>query len=216
MPGLLIINLNYQEKPIFTKILHMNLLAHAHLSGDNEKLLAGNLIADAVKGKNWLRYSPDIRLGILLHRKIDDFTDKHPLVRQSKAVIREHYGLYSGVVTDIYFDHFLAVEWKMYSDTSLVNFSRYVYGILSRHFTMLPPRIKYILPFMIAQNWLNSYASSHELKRIFYNMDRRTGFRSGMKTAVSVMETHYETLQQNFRDFYPQLERRAEEVLVNA
>ncbi|GMT45846.1 MAG: ACP phosphodiesterase [bacterium] len=194
----------------------MNLLAHAHLSGDNEKLLAGNLIADAVKGKNWLRYSPDIRLGILLHRKIDDFTDKHPLVRQSKAVIREHYGLYSGVVTDIYFDHFLAVEWKMYSDTSLVNFSRYVYGILSRHFTMLPPRIKYILPFMIAQNWLNSYASSHELKRIFYNMDRRTGFRSGMKTAVSVMETHYETLQQNFRDFYPQLERRAEEVLVNA
>jgi len=194
----------------------MNFLAHARLSGDNESVLAGNMMADAVKGRAWEKYAPDLQSGILLHRQIDDFTDKHPLVRQSKAVIREHYGLYSGVVTDIYFDHFLAVEWENYSDTSLVNFSRHVYGILSRHFTMLPARLRYILPFMIAQNWLNSYASSHELKRIFYNMDRRTGFRSGMKTAVVVMETHYETLQQNFRDFYPQLEQRAEEVLVSA
>jgi len=194
----------------------MNFLAHARLSGDNESVLAGNMMADAVKGRSWEKYALDLQSGILLHRQIDDFTDKHPLVRQSKAVIREQYGLYSGVVTDIYFDHFLAVEWENYSDTSLVNFSRHVYGILSRHFTMLPARIKYILPFMIAQNWLNSYASPRELKRIFYNMDRRTGFRSGMKTAVAVMETHYETLQQNFRDFYPQLEQRVEEVLVSA
>lgn len=194
----------------------MNLLAHAQLSGDNESVLAGNLMADAVKGRAWEKYAPDIQLGILLHRQIDDFTDKHSLVRQSKAVIREQYGLYSGVVTDIYFDHFLASDWETYSDTSLVNFSRHVYSILSRHFTLLPPRIKYILPFMMAQNWLNSYASPCGLKQIFYNMDRRTGFRSGMKTAVVVMETHYETLQENFRKFYPQLEQRVGEVLVNA
>ena len=194
----------------------MNLLAHARLSGDNESVLAGNMMADAVKGKSWMQYPPDIRSGILLHRQIDDFTDKHPLVRQSKAVIREQYGLYSGVVTDIYFDHFLAVEWEMYSDTSLVSFSNHVYRILARHFVILPHRIKYILPFMMAQNWLNSYASPCELERIFYNMDRRTGFRSGMKTAVAVMETHYGNLQENFREFYPQLEQRVEEVLVSA
>jgi acyl carrier protein phosphodiesterase len=194
----------------------MNLLAHAQLSGDNESVLAGNMMADAVKGREWEKYAPDIQLGILLHRQIDDFTDKHPLVRQSKTVIREQYGLYSGVVTDIYFDHFLAVGWEMYSNTSLANFSNHVYGILSRHFVILPHRIKYILPFMMAQNWLNSYASLHDLERIFYNMDRRTGFRSGMKTAVAVMETHYGDLQENFREFYPQLEQRVAKVLVSA
>lgn len=216
MHGQSIINLNCQEKPIFTKISHMNFLAHAHLSGTNEELLTGNLMADAVKGKSWRQYANDIQKGILLHRQIDDFTDKHPLVRQSKVLIREHYGLYSGVVTDIYFDHFLASEWANYSDTSLINFSRYVYGILSRHFTLLPRRIKYILPFMMAQNWLNSYASPYALERIFYNMDRRTSFRSGMTSAVAVMETHYGNLQENFREFYPQLEQRVEEALVSA
>ncbi len=128
-----------------------DLLAHAQLSGDNERVLAGNLMADAVKGRTWEKYAPDIQSGILLHRQIDDFTDKHPLVRQSKAVIREQYGLYSGVVTDIYFDHFLASDWETYSDTSLVNFSSHVYSILSRHFTLLPPRIKYILPYDVSE-----------------------------------------------------------------
>jgi len=191
----------------------MNFLAHAHLSGNNEALLTGNLMADAVKGKNWKQYTNDIQKGILLHRHIDDFTDKHLLVRQSKALIREHYGLYSGVVTDIYFDHFLASEWANYSNMSLVNFSRHVYAILSKHFALLPHRIKYILPFMMAQNWLNAYASPSELEGIFFNMDRRTGFRSGMKTAVAIMETNYGRLQENFRTFYPQLEQRVEEVL---
>ncbi len=194
----------------------MNFLAHTHLSGDNDKLLAGNMMADAVKGKKWLQYPDDIRAGILLHRQIDDFTDKHQVVRQSKALIREHFGLYSGVVTDIYFDHFLALEWPDYSDTPLINFSRHVYGVLSRHFTQLPARVKYILPFMIAQNWLNSYASPHELERIFYNMDRRTDFRSGMKSAVAVMETHYSDLQENFRTFYPLLEQRVREISQSA
>lgn len=191
----------------------MNFLAHAHLSGTNEELLTGNMMADAVKGSSWRQYENDIQKGILLHRQIDDYTDKHPLVRQSKALVREHYGLYSGVVTDIYFDHFLASEWTNYSDISLANFSRYVYGILSKYFTLLPRHIKYILPFMMAQNWLNSYASPHELKRIFYKMDRRTSFRSGMTNAVTIMETHYGELRGNFREFYPQLEQRVEEVL---
>ena len=193
----------------------MNFLAHAHLSGNDEELLTGNLMADAVKGKSWMQYADGIQKGILLHRRIDDFTDKHPLVRQSKALIREHFGLYSGVITDIYFDHFLATEWQNYSDTPLVNFSRHVYGILSKHFTLLPPRMKYILPFMIAQNWLNSYASPRELEQIFYNMDRRTGFRSGMKTAVAVMKIHYDNLYENFRAFYPQLEQQVKEIMDN-
>jgi len=191
----------------------MNFLAHAHLSGNNEELLTGNIMADAVKGNGWKHFTPDVRTGILLHRQIDDFTDKHPLVRQTKRLIKDDFGLYSGVVTDIYFDHFLASGWENYSDSSLANFSQHVYNILSNHFVLLPPRIQYILPFMISQNWLNAYASSQKLKSIFYNMDRRTGFRSGMKTAVTVLEKNYAPLQNNFKDFYPQLEKHVEEIM---
>ena len=193
----------------------MNFLAHAHLSGNKERILAGNLMGDAVKGKSWMAFAPGIRDGILLHRRIDDFTDKHPLVRDSKAVVRPYFGLYSGIVTDLYFDHFLAVGWSGYSDSNLLDFTHHVYWILARHFSLLPPKVRRILPFMVAQNWLYGYASKVDLERIFYNMDRRTNFRSGMKRAVPVLEKHYGTLKENFREFYPQLEKQAKGFIHN-
>ncbi len=186
-------------------------MAHAHLSGNREHVLAGNLMGDAVKGKGWMAFGPGIREGILLHRYIDDFTDKHPLVRESKALVRPWFGLYSGVVTDLYFDHFLAAGWDRYCPTGLLEFTRHVYWVLARHFTLLPVKVKRILPFMVAQNWLHGYASPGELERIFYNMDRRTGFRSGMKNAVDVLERNYHPLQENFLQFYPQLMKAAGE-----
>ena len=56
----------------------MNYLAHVYLSGANEALIIDNFIADHVKGKAYLDYSKTIQKGILLHRKIDHFTDQHP------------------------------------------------------------------------------------------------------------------------------------------
>ncbi len=192
----------------------MNFLAHAHLSGDNDKLLTGNLMADAVKGRQWQSFPTDIRQGILLHRHIDVFTDRHPLVRKSKAIIRSHYGLYAGVVIDLYFDHFLAAEWSRYSNRSLTGFTRHVYTVLARHFSLLPSKTKRILPFMIAQNWLHGYASPNELERIFYQMDRRTGFRSGIKTAVRMLELHYYEIRDLFTEFYPELQHETEEFMT--
>ncbi len=42
----------------------MNFLAHAHLSGDNDEILFGNFIADAIKGKQVEKYAKDIQSGI--------------------------------------------------------------------------------------------------------------------------------------------------------
>lgn len=58
------------------KATQMNFLAHAHLSGENEDILFGNFVADAVKGNEVMNFEGDIRQGIRLHRKIDVFTDR--------------------------------------------------------------------------------------------------------------------------------------------
>ena len=62
----------------------MNFLAHTHLSQNNEDVIFGNFIADSVKGKSYLKYRTDIITGILLHRNIDLFTDRHLVVKNSK------------------------------------------------------------------------------------------------------------------------------------
>ena len=69
----------------------MNFLAHIFLSGNDEEVMIGNFIADAVKGRDYLGYSDGIVKGILLHRRIDAFTDSHVVVGQSKQRSRPKY-----------------------------------------------------------------------------------------------------------------------------
>ena len=184
----------------------MNFLAHTHLSGKSSDILFGNFIADSVKGKSYQIYRKEIQDGITLHRAIDTYTDKHPITKNSREIIRENFGKFSGIVVDIYYDHFLARNWSNYHDLELAKFSTQVYLILARRFLILPGRVKKLLPFLIAQNWLSGYANLDDLTRVFNGMDRRTGHISGMDKAVDVLESNYEALYADFHEFYPQLE----------
>ena len=57
----------------------MNFLGHLYFSNNNPELMYANLFGDFVKGKDLSMYSPQVQKGILLHRKIDDYIDNHPV-----------------------------------------------------------------------------------------------------------------------------------------
>ena len=184
----------------------MNFLAHAHLSGESNDIIFGNFIADSIKGRLYLDFRTEIMIGILLHREIDTFTDRHPIAKRSRELIREHFGKFSGIVVDIYYDHFLARNWGNYNNQELVSYSTRVYLILASRFLLLPTRIKKLLPFLIGQNWLSGYANLYDLTRVFNGMDRRTGYISGMGNAVEILENNYMPLYEDFILFYRELE----------
>ena len=181
----------------------MNFLAHLYLSGKNDEIALGNFIADAVKGKAILNYEGNIKKGILLHREIDSFTDNHEIFKKSKTHLNDKYGRYSGVIVDIFYDHFLAANWKNYSKPELKEFTSNAYKFTIKRYKILPKKIKRILPFMIAQNWLAGYANLKDLKRVFYGMDRRTDFKSGMKDAVEDLLINYHDFEEEFKTFFP-------------
>ena len=184
----------------------MNFLAHAFLSGSNDQLLIGNLIADAVKGDHIDRYSEDIRKGITLHRSIDSYTDLHPLFIRSKSRIQSEYGKFSGVVIDIYYDHFLALTWSDYSDTDLSEYALHVYELMLRNYEILPPRSKRVLPYMIIHNWLVGYSRFQDLQWVFNGMSRRAKkYKSGMENAVHSLKNNYEPLKEDFELFFPDM-----------
>jgi acyl carrier protein phosphodiesterase len=183
----------------------MNFLAHLFLSGDNEEVAFGNFIADAVKGSAFGQYPPGVVKGIRLHRSIDHFTDAHPLFLQSKARLSPHYGMYSGIIVDIFYDHFLARNWKEYSQADLGDFVGRAYGLLIRRYFQLPSRSKRILPFMVVQNWLVGYARIPDLQRVFNGMSRRVGGKSGMEHAITDLMAAYSDYEDEFRHFFPQL-----------
>jgi len=173
----------------------MNFLAHIYLSGSSEEILVGNFIGDYVKGHDYTLYPSKIKKGILLHRSIDSFTDRHPITRSCKAYIREEYGLYSGIVIDIFYDHFLAVNW---SDFCRVSLSRYIhnrYEILDSHFEIFPEGVQGFFPYFIRSNWLEAYVSLGGLESVLRRMALRTSLPDHSEYAIRELRANYSALE---------------------
>ena len=183
----------------------MNFLAHLYLSGKDENVMLGNFIADAVKGSHFKDYPDGVAKGILLHREIDHYTDNHPVFRRSKSRLSAKYGIFSGIIVDIYYDHFLARNWDDFAEEDLRGYVAAAYFILVRKFHLLPTRSKRILPFMVSQNWLVGYAQFDSLQRVFNGMSRRTNNISGMENAVSDLKADYDHFKDDFMEFFPQI-----------
>ena len=141
----------------------MNYLAHLYLSGPDTGVRVGNFIGDYVKGNSYTRYPPSIQKGIILHRKIDTFTDLHPVFRESTRHFQPIYRRYAGVVADIVYDHFLAANWEQFSAQTLKNFVSESHRILMSHYFSLPGTVKQFLPFLIKSRRMEHYQSLAEL-----------------------------------------------------
>lgn len=192
----------------------MNFLAHIYLSGDNKLIQIGNFMADGIRGNDYLNYPDDIQKGIILHRAIDTFTDAHPIFRKSKHRLHEKYGHYSGVIIDIFYDHFLAKNWKKYSDKPLEKIAADFYENLSSNYAILTERTKGMMPYMIARNWLVSYASLEGLSMIMFQMDHRTKNRVDMHLSMNELKEFYTEFEEEFTAFFEELQIHCKEKLA--
>jgi acyl carrier protein phosphodiesterase len=143
----------------------MNFLAHLYLSGDSKEIMIGNFIADGIKGKHPINYNAGIIEGIALHRKIDEFTDHHPVVALSKDRLRPRYAKYSSVIIDIFYDHYLACNWHKYSPTPLNEYASGVYKLMNDNLELMPPLVLKFLPYMVSGNWLFNYSNFEGIER---------------------------------------------------
>lgn len=163
-------------------------------------------MGDFVKGRHPEQsYSAKVAQGIQLHRRIDVFTDSHPIVRESKLRLRPTHRHYSGVIVDIFYDHFLASQWMIYHNESLSDYADCFYRYaMSRH-DILPTRAAWVLEHMAKGDWLSSYCSVEGIGRVMRGMARRTRFESGMETATNLLEKHYDEFRLEFGQFFPEL-----------
>ncbi|MDP2159636.1 MAG: acyl carrier protein phosphodiesterase [Flavobacterium sp.] len=192
----------------------MNFLAHIFLSGENDFIKIGNFMADGIRGNDYLDFHPDIQKGIILHRAIDTFTDAHPIFRKSKHRLHEKYGHYSGVIIDIFYDHFLAKNWHKYSNESLEAVAANFYDLLKTHYTILTERTKNMMPYMIARNWFVSYASIEGLSMILFQMDHRTKNRVAMHESIVELKAFYSEFEDEFTRFFEEIRLHCDEKLA--
>lgn len=202
----------------------MNYLAHAYLSFGIPAITVGNLISDFVKGKQKFTYPAPIQQGIVLHRAIDTFTDTHAITRQAKVFFREPYGLYSGPLVDVAYDHFLANDPLIFAGSGGANdphvfaerggdasgadlkaFAQRIYAQVQENEVFLPERFARLFVYMRAQDWLYNYRYKQGILNSFSGLARRASYMGSSEAAGRLFETHYTQLQACYREFFPEL-----------
>ena len=193
----------------------MNYLAHIYLSGGDKDLLLGNFIADAVKGKQFEDYPEGVKKGILLHRFIDDFTDSHPTVLETKVLFRPVYHKLAPILVDILYDHFLAKNWAKYNNQPLQEYVDEVYSYLNNRKPEMPERIQFMLPYMIRYDWLFNYQFQEGIERALLGMSKRVNNGSVLKYGWRDLEPVYIIVQEQFESFMAELIPACKEWLAN-
>lgn len=193
----------------------MNFLAHLYLSGNNQHLMIGNFMADAIKGNSYLKYDSAIQKGILLHREIDSFTDHHEIVKQSKRRLNPRYNHFSGIIIDIFYDHFLAKNWNTYSAIPLELYTVEVYKLLNKNNSIYPSKVNRLLQFMILENWLLSYQYTDEINNVLTRMSLRSKYQSFMNLATEDLLLHYDSFENDFSFFFKDISAFTKSKITN-
>jgi len=182
----------------------MNYLAHAYLSFDDPEILAGNMISDFVKGSSRFSYPAGIQKGISLHRRIDAFTDEHPVSRELSLMFRPDYGRYAIPIMDVVYDHFLANYSPVFpTDDILMRFSQDTYGKLDTFTELFPERFARMFPYMRSQNWLYHYRNPEGLRSSLGGLQRRSRYLTETDTAFRIVMENHGELTSGFEAFFP-------------
>ena len=193
----------------------MNYLAHLALSHLCPEVMVGNFIGDCVKGRDYDRYSPLVRTGLLLHRRIDSFTDSHPTVLASISMLRPAYRHYAGIVCDMFYDHLLAANWgEVYPAMRLKDFVGKAHRTLLLNYFRMPGKMRGLLPFLIKSKRLEGYATAAGLARSLNIMSRETSLPARTGEAIECLNANYALFTEQFFDFYPQVRAMCDEFLA--
>nr|WKN37484.1 ACP phosphodiesterase [Tunicatimonas sp. TK19036] len=194
----------------------MNFLAHFYLSGHTPSMIIGSFLGDFVKGSQYQQFDTSVAEAILLHREIDQYTDHHPAFLESKHRLQEKHNHYSGVIVDIFYDHFLANAWSDYSDEPLETFAQTVYQTLHKQHAILPPDARQVLHYMSQHNWLVNYEQLEGIRRTLMGMEKRSQYPNQMGAAITDLTNHFEEFEQEFSLFFPDLQQHVENWLVTS
>ena len=192
----------------------MNFLAHIYLSDNNDLIKIGNFMADGIRGKHFEHLPADVQKGIILHRAIDTYTDSHLVFRQSTKRLHERYHHYSGVIVDVFYDHFLAKNWSRYSNEKLADYVGRFYQSLHDNFEILNEKTQHMMPYMIDRNWLVNYQYKEGIARILFQMDQRTKNNSKMQYSIEELEQFYSEFENEFTLFFEDLRNYVNQKLL--
>lgn len=191
-----------QNEPTTRKL---NYLAHLYFSESTVESRVGNLLGDFARGVDINQLPLSVRLGLINHRSIDQFTDTHQQVRELKTLFSPQRRRFSGIVLDVLFDHFLIHHWHRYTSESLNNFLDQAYGDLHQGLPLMPQHMQRAVTRLIEGDWIRSY---EDIDQVGFALDRIAGrirFQNDFTGSINEVQKQYGVLEAGFLQFFPDL-----------
>lgn len=183
----------------------MNYLAHLTLCDRDTHSIVGNLLADFCKYRNGEPLPVKISKGIEHHRRIDRFTDSHPVIADLKRLFSPDRRRFAGIILDVAFDHFLARHWQTFCNENIESFIQHSYNCLTEGMEYMPDRMQFAMQAMIREDWLGGYAQLSGIDSTLNRMSRRIRFENRLAGSVTEIEGNYELIEHGFLTLYPDL-----------
>ena len=192
----------------------MNWLAHVFLSENHIQHQLGNLLADPLKGKAWEGAGERFHQGLMMHKRIDSFTDTHAVVSRSKASLTPR-GHLKGVVLDILYDHFLSLHWDRFCS---IPREAFLEDFRTRALTEIdgyPDLAKDVIKRVVGNRQLSSYAHMDGVVSAFRRIDGRLSDRAKSKDNstryIPLIAENRKDLEADFLLFFPELMQAVKE-----
>ncbi len=191
----------------------MNYIAHIHIAQHTQTSLAGAFLGDFVKGRDLSCFTDELRLGILLHRKVDSFTDQHEALSEIKGLFPKHLRRYSGIALDIYFDHLLMIKWPQLARCDFEDLFDSFYQELHQTTYDTNQRFTRVKHTLVKERWLSNYQYEAVCLDAMRSIESR--FRHSAtfaEEAYALMMRNRTLLEACFDVFYPELMKTSEDL----
>lgn len=185
----------------------MNHLMHLYCAGDDGDLLLGALLGDFVKGR-LDAVAPGIRAGITLHRRIDSFAGTNSRFIAAKRIIDPSFGHFRAVLVDIYFDHFLACDWRERHGEPYDRYLKRMHALFHQRRDELPPELRRLYDPMFRE-WMPRYPGVAGIDEVLARMAARVGRENRLAEGGKELERRYRELAREYRLFMVELEEFA-------
>ena len=199
----------------------MNFLAHSLISleideRENKKTLYGNFAGDFYKGLvDKIELPEKLKEGIVLHRIIDGISDRNE--NFLNELLMKKFGIFKGIVSDMYIDHFLAKNFDRLFNENINNIENKILYNVSENQSFFPKKFAETFKWIKSENVMSSYKNIDFLERAFYGISQRIRKGEILRLAVKELEKNYSTFEEkSIKEFFYVKEKSIKNFLMNS
>ena len=141
----------------------------------------------------------NLKSGIILHRLIDKISDREE--NFLNEILREKFGIFKGIVSDMYVDHFLCKNFEnIFCENpnfeKVEKVERKIIKNIEKYDEFFPSDFKSFFDWLKREKVLARYKDLDFLERVFFGMSKRVRKGEILRNAVCELKNNYEDFEE--------------------